>query len=644
MPDFNSVLLFVVGFSLIAVASERLGERFARFRMPLITGYLMTGMLAGPYVLDLITSEAIVRLRFVDEMALGFIAFAAGGELYLRELKGRFGNIAWVTGGLVVVTFVFGSTAAYLLSGMIPGLADLSSAVRVAASLLAGAILVARSPSSAIAVVKELRAHGPFTKTVLGVTVIMDVVVIIAFAGAIAVAGALVSTEAFDFSFLALLVGELSASLAIGILLGHLVGWVVGRNLPWRLKSALLLAMGYGVFFLSHQVEHLSAQYLPWEFLIEPLFTCMVAGFIVTNRTRYRNDFAQLLHVTGPPVFVVFFTLTGASLALDVLAQTWLVALILFAVRLVAIFLGASGGMALSGAPSRHARIAGLAFITQAGVGLGLSKEVAAAFPGWGETLATVLIAVIVMNQIVGPPCFKWAIHRAKESHTRADLHHDEGTPRYAIIFGLEGHGQTLARQLRQHGWEVRIASRRATQRQAEVDASDLEIQAIRGLDMESLKELEADRARAVIGLLSDEDNLKVCEMLYEYFGTETMIVNLHERENLERFRELGVLVVDPGTALVSLMDHCVRSPAATSLMLGLDNEHDVVDITVRNPDLHKTPLRDLRLPLDVLVLYVQRAGRLMHSHGFTQLELHDHVTLVGSEESLDEVRLMFQA
>ncbi len=176
------------------------------------------------------------------------------------------------------------------------------------------------------------------------------------------------------------------------------------------------------------------------------------------------------------------------------------------------------------------------------------------------------------------------------------------------------------------------------------MDASDLDIQAIRGLDLGSLQELEAERARAVIGLLSDEDNLQICELLYEHFGTETMIVNLHDRQNLARFRDLGVLVVDPGTAMVSLMDHCVRSPAATSLMLGLDPEQDVVDITVRNPDLHKMPLRDLRLPLDVLVLYVQRGDRLMHSHGFTRLELHDHVTLVGSEESLDEVRLQFQA
>jgi Trk K+ transport system NAD-binding subunit len=276
-------------------------------------------------------------------------------------------------------------------------------------------------------------------------------------------------------------------------------------------------------------------------------------------------------------------------------------------------------------------------------VGLGLSKEVAVSFPGWGEQLATVLIAVIVMNQILGPPCFKFAIHRAREAHTRADVVED-GRPRYAIIFGLEGHGQALARQLRQHGWEVKIASRRAHERMDEVDRSDLEVQPIEDLDLESLEALGADRARAVICLYNDEDNLRICELLFEHFGTETLIVNMHDRAYLEKFRELGVLVVDSGTALVSLMDHCVRSPAATSLMLGLDREQDVVDITVRNPDLHKVPLRDLRLPLDVLVLYVQRDGRLMHSHGFTRLELHDHVTLVGSEESLDEVRLRFQA
>jgi Trk K+ transport system NAD-binding subunit/Kef-type K+ transport system membrane component KefB len=641
MSEIQSILMFAFGFIIISIASERLGDSFARLRFPLITGYLVTGMLAGPFVLDLITVEATERLGFIDEMALGFIALAAGGELYLRDLRGRMGGIAWVTAGLVVFTFLLGTLTVYLLAGMLPFLEPFGPAGRLAVALLAGAILVARSPSSAIAVVKEVRARGPFTNTVLGVTVISDVVVIVAFAGAIALAEALLTTAAFDFGFLGLLAAELGASLAVGILLGRLLGVLLGLRLPWRVKSVALLLCGYGVFFVSKQAGHFSEEHLPWEFLLEPLFVCMVAGFIVTNRTAYRVDFDKLLHDTGPPVYVVFFTLTGATLALDVLAETWALALILFGVRLLAIFLGASGGGMLAGAPARHNRISWLTYITQAGVGLGLAKEVAVSFPGWGESLATMLIAVIVLNQVVGPPLFKWALQRAGETHSRADGG-EEGKSRYALVFGLEGEALTLARQLREHDWEVRIASRRAGQRLEEVEAADVEIQPIAGIDLDSLKAVGADRARAVVGLLSDEDNLMLCELLYEHFGTENMIVNLHDRSYLDRFRDLGVLVVDPGTALVSLLDHCVRSPSATSLLLGLDPEEDLVDITMRNKSLHKAALRDVRLPLDVLVLHVQRGGRLLHSHGFTRLELGDRVTVVGSEESIDEVRLRF--
>lgn len=62
--------------------------------LPLISGFLLTGIVAGTYVLDLISMEATSNLRFVDEIALGFIAFAAGGELYLKELKTRVKSIA----------------------------------------------------------------------------------------------------------------------------------------------------------------------------------------------------------------------------------------------------------------------------------------------------------------------------------------------------------------------------------------------------------------------------------------------------------------------------------------------------------------------------------------------------------------------
>jgi len=81
---------------------------------------------------------------------------------------------------------------------------------------MAGAILVARSPSSAIAIVNELRAKGPFTQTVLGVTVIMDVVVITLFAFNSEIADALLTGISVNVFFAILLFAELGFSIFLG--------------------------------------------------------------------------------------------------------------------------------------------------------------------------------------------------------------------------------------------------------------------------------------------------------------------------------------------------------------------------------------------------------------------------------------------
>ena len=69
--------------------------------------------------------------------------------------------------------------------------------VNVVVSMLAACVAVARSPSSAIAVVSELQADGPFTQTVLGVTMVTDVVVILLF-GVVAELGEAVLSQQDD--------------------------------------------------------------------------------------------------------------------------------------------------------------------------------------------------------------------------------------------------------------------------------------------------------------------------------------------------------------------------------------------------------------------------------------------------------------
>ncbi len=183
--------LLVVG--LIALASRQIGDFFSRIHLPLVTGFLLTGMMAGPYVLDIVSAGTLVRVQFLDEVALGFIGFAAGMELHLSEFRSRFRIIGWVTLSLVASTFVIAVVAIVLLSDAIPFMEMMPVTERLAVALLAGAILVARSPSSAMAVINELRARGPFTRLALAVTVATDVVVIVLFAISSSLADALLS-------------------------------------------------------------------------------------------------------------------------------------------------------------------------------------------------------------------------------------------------------------------------------------------------------------------------------------------------------------------------------------------------------------------------------------------------------------------
>jgi len=633
------ILVLIAGFLLITLSSKQIGQFFRRASLPLISGFLFTGIIAGPYVLDLISIEAIDKLGFVDELSLSFIAFAAGGELFVEDLRGRIKSIKWVTIGLVMSTFIIGSMAVFVLSDIIPFMRDMSIAGRIAVSILAGSILVARSPSSAIAVVKELRAKGPFTQTVLGVTVIMDVVVIILFTANTSIAAALMTDAGFEFSVLMVLFLELVLSVAIGFILGEILKLILSLRTISFVKACLILLSGYGIYVITGITRQTSENIFPFEILLEPLLICMIGGFLVTNYSKFRLEFSKILHDLGPSIYIAFFTLTGASLSLDVLAGTWQIALVLFFVRCGSIFIGSFTGGLIAGEPMGYNKISWMSYITQAGVGLGLAKAVVVVFPEWGGSFATIIVAVIVFNQIIGPPMFKRAISLAGESHSHAESSGFE-IPRSAVIFGLEGQSIALARLLDSHGWSVKIACKSVNQDESQI--TDIKICPVKDYTLEVLDELGLDQAASIITMMSDEVNFKICELAYENYGTDNIVVRLNDRLNFDKFHELGALIVNPNTAIVSLLDHFVRSPSATSLLLGMEKDQDVIEVEVRNKSLDGVALRHLKLPVDAIILSIKRKGQNVISHGYTRLELGDWVTICGSLQNLEEVSLRF--
>lgn len=145
-----------------------------------------------------------------------------------------------------------------------------------------------------------------------------------------------------------------------------------------------------------------------------------------------------------------------------------------------------------------------------------------------------------------------------------------------------------------------------------------------------------------LVAMLPDDDhNLLACETAYEA-GVPRVIVRLNDLTRREEFTALGAYVVDPATAIVSLLDQFVRAPQEAAQLLYGGEQRDMVQVTITDRDVTGIPLQDMRVPVDILFLSIMRKGQSIVPHGRTVLHLNDEVTVVGSPQSLEEITLRF--
>jgi Trk K+ transport system NAD-binding subunit/Kef-type K+ transport system membrane component KefB len=638
MNTFTEVLIYLISFVIIVVSSNQISKLFFKIKLPLITGFLFIGILTGPYLLNFVPQKAIKSLDFINDISLSFIAFAAGSELYLREFRSRMKSIKWMTFGQLFFTFILGSIGMYLLTDIIPFTEEMSNEVRIVVSVLAGTIFVARSPVSVIAIINEQRASGPFTQTALGVTVLKDVLVIILFTVCLAFAQTIIKGIDFSFYTILFLFSGLVTSFLIGYLLGKLLCFILSLRTITDIKTFLILGSGYGIYVLAHLIKVFTKYQFNYEFYVEPLLICIIASFVVTNYSRYRREFLKIIKKVTPIIYLVFFTLTGLSVSLDVIATSWAIAIVLFFLRIASMVIGSLVGGTLGGDPMRFNKIGWMPYITQAGVAIGLLTVVEETFPAWGRDFASILLTVIIINQIIGPPLFKWVINYVGESHLHA--HGIKGEQK-AVIFGLENQSYTLAQQLIKNNWDVDIVTLRTNF--DDNDYSNVSIKKVNNFSLQELINCGVDKVSTIVALKTDEENYEICKIAYEKFGTKSIIVRVNNYYNHHRFQELGALIVCPSTAIIRLIDNFVRSPQATSLLLGMDENQDAVDIEIKNPDIHGITLRDLQIPSDIIILSTRRKGQMIISTGYTRIRRGDILTVVGSIKSIDELRLRFE-
>ena len=187
--DDVRLLLAVLLLAVLSIVFYAFGPALSRLtHLPVITIYLAAGLLSQIFMPSSVHKPLQLLLAPVHDAALGCITLAAGGELVLEQLRANARAISCITLWLSLASLclVFPVTLFVLVRFEPLGPGPLS--LKIVMAMCAAVVSIARSPSSAIAVVAEQRADGPFTQTVLGVTMVTDVVVVVLFTAAIELA------------------------------------------------------------------------------------------------------------------------------------------------------------------------------------------------------------------------------------------------------------------------------------------------------------------------------------------------------------------------------------------------------------------------------------------------------------------------
>ena len=392
---------FFLGY--ILVGAYFFGLIFSGIKLPKISGYIIAGMIFGPFVLNIVSEEHIEKLRLIDGVALTLIALIAGGELKMSSIRLQLKSIALVLIFQIVIVFLGVGSFVVLFRSYFAVTADQHIEIVLAVALLLGIIAVANSPATAIAIINEFQARGPMTNMVLGVTILKDVVVLMIFAVGLSVAKTLVNpAQTFDVAFMEALIAEIGLSIVIGILLGVLFSFYL-KTIKAESEIFLLLS----VFIVAE---------LAPVFHLDALLLAISAGFVVQNFSEQGEKFINAIEKSVLPVFVLFFAIAGASLDLRALLQMWQLAILLAVLRLGFTFIGTYLGSRMAKDPPSVCRYGWTGFAAQAGVSLGLAILIERSFASWGTLFKTLIVAVIAINQILGPVLFRIGLYQARET------------------------------------------------------------------------------------------------------------------------------------------------------------------------------------------------------------------------------------
>ena len=390
----------------IAMVAGLLFTRIVKLvKLPNVTAYLIAGLLIGPSVIGLVGKESVKSFDILVSLALGFIAFSIGGEFKLDTLKRLGKNVTVITlvqaFGAVIVTFVV-----LLVAGLLGWLGENYLPLVFTLS----AIATATAPAATLLVVRQYKAHGPVTETLLPVVAMDDAIGLMIFSIFMAIAQALSAGTAPTVKTMLLepLI-EIVLSLAIGFVLGLAVA-LCTRWFKSRANRLCLCVTATVIGTALAQIWNLSS-----------LLLCMMIGAVMANLGKDVDRVLEGNDRWTPPIFMLFFVISGADLDLSVLPTVGILGVLYIVARSIGKYFGARVGASLVKADDNVRKWLGFTLLPQAGVAVGMAQIALTRLPGeMGAKVQAVVLCATLIYEIVGPVLTKMALSKAGEIEKKA--------------------------------------------------------------------------------------------------------------------------------------------------------------------------------------------------------------------------------
>lgn len=382
-------ILYHIGLMLVCgLFTGRLAKRAG---LPNVTGYLVAGLLMGPYVLGILSLETTDKISVISEMALGFIALSIGSEFelsYLRDV-GKAPIVIAIFEGLFAIIAV---TAALLVFGFDPSLA-----------LILGAIASATAPAATIMVIRQYQANGPVTRTLLSVVALDDAVALISFGFAVAVAKSLNGKN----TDLLLTILDPFISLFISLLIGAAFAFILLIPLRYFKKESNRICAVVGIVFLTLAIADYAGA--------SSLLACMALGAVFVNIYGEASSVLKIVDHVTPPIFMLFFVLSGARLDISLIPSIGVMGTIYVIMRVAGKIFGVWLGATISRASGTVKKYLGWALVPQAGVAIGLTLVADQVIPEYAGRIRAVILCATLIYELTGPVITKIALKKAGE-------------------------------------------------------------------------------------------------------------------------------------------------------------------------------------------------------------------------------------